>query len=259
MQLVELQRALQSHVIDGDATIADAIDSSAEISADTRLKIYFDAYRLRLIEALEANFPVLANFLGDEEFSKLTQLYLAVHPSRHYSIRWFGHHLAEFLAEYPDYREQPWLVELAEWEWAIAAGFDAGDAHPIVVDDLAVVAPDEWPTLHFIFHPSVKRATVNTNIVAIVKASAADQKLPTPKRSNAPSEWLVWRRNLTVQYRSLETDEAAALDTALRGEHFGAICETIAEHRDPDTAPLRAASLLKQWITEECVIELRRS
>jgi hypothetical protein len=45
----------------------------------------------------------------------------------------------------------------------------------------------------------------------------------------------------------MTTDEAAALDSALRGGNFGEICESLAEWLPDDEVPLRAASLLGAW------------
>lgn len=256
-QLLELQRNLQLHVLENDGAIANAVDSTASVSAETRLKIYYDAYRLRLIECLQANFPVLARLLGEEAFSRLAQQYLNDHPSQHYSVRWFGHRLVEFLSDHPEYVDRPWLKELAQWEWSIASAFDSLDATPLGIEALAAIAPDEWGTASFVFHSSVRRLTATTNIVAIAKAAADEKTLPDPG-SAGEAEWLIWRQQLIVQYRSLDTMEIAALDAAMKGENFGAICEVVANHCEPDDAPLRAASLLKRWLTDDCLIELHR-
>jgi len=249
--LVALQRSLQAHVIDGDDAIVNAIDCTDTVPADTRLKIYSDAYRLRLIEALEANFPALAKLLGDEAFSRVTQEYMTIHPSRHFSIRWFGHRLSEFLSESPDYRDQPWLGELANWEWKIATAFDAADTTLITIDDIARVSPDEWAELRFALHPSVQRISLATNVVSIVKAVATDSEIPTPTRLDATVDWLIWRQDLGVQYRSLEPAEAAALEAISVNATFGEMCEVIAEHAAEEDAPLQAASYLKTWLGEQ--------
>lgn len=249
--LARLQRDLQAHVIEGEDAIASAIDSTNDIPAATRLKIYFDAYRLRLIEALEANFPVLAKWLGEEQFSRMTQEYLANHPSRHFSIRWFGHRLPEFLRAFTDYRDQPWLAELAEWEWKISTAFDAADDTPLSAEDIAQVAPDAWADLRFALHPSVQRISLTTNVVAAMKAHAGDEAFPSPALLDSHGEWLIWRQDLTVQYRSLDAVETAALDAIAAGATFGEMCETIARLSDDESAPLRAATFLKAWLGDQ--------
>jgi hypothetical protein len=254
ISLATLQRQLQSHIIDGDAALADSIDSSAEIPATTRLRIYSEAYRLRLIEALQANFPALERLMGADEFSRMTQLYLSICPSRHFSIRWFGHELPKFLREFADYCEQSWWAELAEWEWKIAAAFDARDADALSITALANVAPDDWPLLRFEVHPSVQRIDLTTNAAAIAKAIGNDEPFPQPVQLAERGQWLIWRQDLGVRFRSLETAEAAALDALCNGATFGELCEAIGAHVDADAVPQLAAQLLRNWIEEKLLI-----
>lgn len=248
--LASLQRQLQSHVLSGDDTLAAQIESTDAVPASTRLAIYSDAYRLRLIEALQANYPVLDALLGSDEFARLTQLYLSAYPSRHYSIRWFGHRLAGFVRELDEFRAQPWLPEIADWEWKVATAFDATDAALLELDDLATVAPEDWSSLVLTLHPSVQTIAVTTNVAEIVKAAGNEQSLPEGKIGDEGA-WLIWRRDLAVQYRSLDPVEARALNTLATGATFEALCEAMAELMDADEVPQRAAQFLRTWIDEQ--------
>jgi hypothetical protein len=256
--LATLQRKLQRLIVDGDDVIASAIESSAAIPATTRLRIYSDAYRLRLIEALQANYPALERLVGADRFARLTQLYLSMNPSRHFSIRWFGHELASFLREFDECRDEPWLAELAEWEWKVATAFDASDAESLTASSLADLAPEAWPTLTFALHPSVQRIRLLTNAATIAKAAGADLSLPVPERfepgqldaSRHGTPWLIWRQDLVVRFRSLDAMEAAALDAVESGSTFGELCEAIAEYLDADAVPQQAATYLRTWIDE---------
>ena len=89
-----ITRAISNLARDPSARVV----SSAKTSASRRLAIYYDAYRLRLLEALDSNYPILHSWMGDDEFEKLGLAYLDAHPSTHFSIRYFGHRLSEFPA-----------------------------------------------------------------------------------------------------------------------------------------------------------------
>jgi hypothetical protein len=249
VSLVQLQRDLQAHVLDGSDDIEADIGSTelVLVSTSTRLAIYSDAYRLRLIEALESNYPVLAELLGADQFSSLARTYIDTHPSQHYSIRWFGHRLTEFLNG--SYANQPWLAELARWEWATAHAFDAADAASLTQADMATLAPDAWAQLMLRASPSLTHLQLNSNIVAIVKA-AAGEKLPEPQ-SSPTTEWCIWRQDLQVRYRSLDSVEAKIVDALHHGITFGELCESLTEHFPAEDVPLRAASYLKQWLDEQ--------
>lgn len=253
--LVQLQRELQAHVLAQDAAVVASICASDAIPAATRLQIYSDAYRLRVIEALASNYPVLAHVLGSQDFATLAQYYLAEFPSRHFSIRWFGDRLTEFVASDSRYREQRWLQELVRWEWATSCAFDAADMQQLIIEDIAAVTPNAWPALRFAAHPSLQRMQLSTNVIAMVKASVDGDTAPLPATLAATTEWCLWRTAFAVRYRSLDAAEAAAIDVLMGTGTFGDMCAALAAHIAADQVPLHATSLLKTWIDEEWLVK----
>lgn len=252
--LAQLQRDLQRHVIDGDAAIADAVKGTTAVPAATRLAVYSNAYRIRLADALGDNMPHLRELLGEDEFGAVAARYIEAHPSQFASIRWFGDRLAHELER--SHREQPWVAELARWEWALAASFDAQDAPTVGIEALATVAPGDWGELRLEFHPSVQQLELHTNAQALFKALADEQSAPEPAILQHPQSWLLWRQDLKTQYRSLEPAETAALATVRHGGSFGEMCEALCEWHDADEVPLVAAGMLKRWIVEDLLIGL---
>jgi hypothetical protein len=246
-QLRRLQRDLQDHLLGGHSAIADAIVDAPPLPIPERLGIYRNAYRVRLIEALDDTYPVLHAVLGDEVFLALGEEFVAAHPSVHRSIRWYGGELAEFLGQSPPYAEQPILAELALLEWTLAEAFDAADAEPVQRAVLSAVDASAWSELHFEFHPSLRRLHLCWNTTAVWQAMSHDETPPDPSCGEHAVPWLLWRQNLQNYFRSMAADEAAALDSALRGATFGEICETLGEWLPGDEVPLRAASLLGTW------------
>lgn len=255
--LARLQHDLQQHVLKGDAAILAAVNGSERVPAATRLAVYAEAYRLRLIEALASNMPRLQQLLGQQEFPVVAQMYIDRHPSTFTSIRWFGHRLGELLAQ--ERPAEPWLAELARWEWAIAAAFDAPDGEPMGFTHLAQFAPDDWPALAFQFHASVQSLQAATNAPALFKALTEEQPAPQPANLDEPQAWLIWRRELTTQYRSMDPAEAATLAVMREGGTFASMCETLCAWHDPEQVATQAATYLKQWITEDLIIEVQRT
>jgi hypothetical protein len=252
--LAHLQRDMQRHVLSGDAAIAAAVNGTAAVPAAIRLGVYSNAYRIRLADALGDNMPHLRAFLGEEEFQAVAARYIDEHPSQFASIRWFGDRLAHELQR--SHPEQPWIAELARWEWALAASFDAKDAATVGIESLAAVAPGDWGDLRLEFHPSVQLLELSSNAQALCKAFADEQAPPEPALLDSPQPWLLWRQDLKTQYRSLEPDEAAAFDVVRNGGTFADMCEALCEWHDVNTVPLTAAGMLKRWIVEELVTGL---
>ena len=252
--LAELQRDLQQHVLNGDAEIAAAVNGTDAVPVSTRLAVYSNAYRSRLAEALSDNMSHLRHVLGEEEFDTVANRYIDMYPSQVPSIRWFGHRFAEQLAA--SHRDRPWIAELARWEWALAASFDAQDAPAAGIESLAAVAPGEWGELRLEFHPSVQHLELNTNAQALFKALSEEQPAPEPAILDQPQSWLLWRQDLKTQYRSLEPAESAALAAVRDDGTFGEMCEALCDWHEADDVPLVAAGMLKRWIVEELIVRL---
>lgn len=247
--LAELQRAFQQHVLAGDERILQSIDATQRVPAATRLGVYYGAYRSRLVEGLAANMPRLRQLIGEGDFERLARSYIDEHPSRFASIRWFGDRLASSLAA--SHASQPWLAELAHFEWAIAAAFDAPNARPIDHAALGAIAPGAWGELRLELHPSMQRLQMRTNAPALFKALTEERMPPEPAPLPAPRPWLIWRRALQTQYRSLDDAEAAALGLMAEGGTFAQMCELLCEWHDEDDVPGQSAGMLQRWIADE--------
>ena len=250
--LAELQRDFQRHVMHGHERIVAAIDGTSNVPATLRLSIYSEAYRLRLTAALASTLPRLQQLLGEEQFAELAREYIDLCPSSFPSIRWFGDRVPQLLMKSAP--QQPWLTELATWEWAIAAAFDGADAEPVGIEALAAVAPEQWPSLTFQFHPTVQVLPMRTNAPVLFKALSADDAPPEAITVEEPQSWLIWREGLKTQYRSLSADESAALEVVRGGGSFEMLCDALCAWHDAEAVPAQAAGLLKRWVVEQMIV-----
>lgn len=242
--LAELQQAFQGSLLDAGAGVLARLRPTSRADPATLFAVYRDAYILRLAEALGDDHPALAKQLGPDEFAALTRAYAAAHPSRRPSIRWFGARLPAFLGETPPWSERPWLAELAAFERSLRDAFDAADAAPIGVEALASVPPEAWPGLRFRFLPSLRRLDLAWSVARTWKEDAP------PERLEAPVAWAFWRPELITEYRSLEPDEAWAIDAAASGAAFAELCDGLLRWHAADQAPARAAGLLRAWLDQ---------
>jgi hypothetical protein len=254
--LRRLQRDLQNYMLGEASGIEAAIVEAPPLPVAARLGIYHNAYRVRLIDALDDTYPVLHAVLGDDMFIAMGEEFVASHPSVHRSIRWYGRELSEFLGLYLPYAEQPILAELALLEWTLSEVFDAADAQPKPRAAFSAIDPSQWSELKFEFHPSLRRLHFRWNTAAVWQAMSREEAPPDPACAEHPVPWLLWRQNLQNYFRSMTADEAVALDTALRGANFGEICESLAVWLPDDEIPLRAASLLGAWADSGIIIAI---
>jgi hypothetical protein len=244
--LAQVQGVFQDYLLRGDRAIEAHVGGSARVPPAVRLAIYGDGYASRLAEALSNNYPALAALMG-EDFHALAHAYVRAHESPFFSIRFYGEHLAQFLAADP-YAQVPVLAELARWEWAVTGAYDAADTPVVTHAALAAVAPEQWAQMRFNWHPSVARLQLHWNAPQIWQAVTADAERPAVVFSEVAVPWLVWRQELTTYYRSLPVAEAAVLDAARSGWPFGELCELTSEHVGADAAALTAATFLRGWV-----------
>lgn len=248
--LATFQRALAAHVLDGTAPAAGLIDGGAHFSVTQRLAVYHQAYRLRLAEALAADFPVLHSLLGEAGFERLTAAYIAAQPSHSFTLRDFGAALPGFLGHHAPYRRRPWLKAAAAFEWTLLAAFDAADALPLTAADLAAVPAEQFARLRFRFQPALRLLRLAWNVPAAWRAVQTGASAPAPERLPAATCCLVWRREERVYFRTLPGDEAALLKALRSGRSFAAACGAMARAGTAQDAGRRAAELLSTWLAD---------
>jgi hypothetical protein len=256
--LRNLQQRFQDYLIGVSEDIEKDIVSTGDALAEHRLGAYYNAYRIRLIDCLAVDYSALEKYLGREAFEYLALDYLGHYPSTHPSVRWFGRHLPEYLRDVYRGDEQEFLYELASYEWAQTLVFDTADSDSLVqLDDIAALPPEAWPELGFRFKPAMRWLDLYWNVPPIENALDGGAEPPPKQRGEHPRRWLLWRRDLKTHWRSLEVHEAWAIEQAVAGADFAAICEGLLEWIDAEQVALVAAGFMKQWIGDQMLLSLQ--
>ncbi|MCY7388193.1 MAG: DNA-binding domain-containing protein [Burkholderiales bacterium] len=252
-----LQKQLQNYVLSGERDVLSEVMDGPRLDALGRLDVYATGYQLRLIEILDADYPALHVLAGDDLFDQLARAYIAAHPSVFPNARWFGLHLPQFLAGDAAFSAQTVLAEMARFEWAMNLAFDCTDDPILDIAELASLPGEAWSTVDFQLHSSMQRVELAWNVPAFWQAVTRAEDPPIPAQSPNAAAWMVWRRELTIYFRSLETDEAAALEALQGGGNFARICEILCDWHEPGQVPTTAMALLKRWIDEGLISGLR--
>jgi hypothetical protein len=247
--LSKLQYQFQTRVLDPRAAGTPLwVSAGGRADPVTQVTVYSHAYRARLQEVLTKDFPAVHMAIGDDDFYQLADAYIQAHPSKHFSLREFAQHLPEFIRQHAYHQERPWLTELACFEWTLCSAFDAADAPQLTEQSMAAIAPEHWPQLRFVAHPSLRLVNFAWNIPEMWKVLISDTPGEIHAIPDEQSYWLIWRDNLITRYRSLPVDEQHALNCLCTGENFDDICARLVEFNAAEHVPLRAATLLKTWI-----------
>ncbi|MDQ0707009.1 hypothetical protein QF043_005801 [Pseudomonas sp. W3I7] len=254
MRLTDWQLAFEQHLLSENSVansgFAATLLGGPTLDVDTGLAIYHNAYLSRLQEVLGHDFGAIWYWLGDDEFASLTEAYLRRYPSAHYSLRWLGERFPAFIVEHLVAEQSAPLAELARLEWAFTLAFDAPQGEPLALDDMAQLAPEEWPALQVTLAPSVQQMLCHFNTVAIWRASKDESEFPDSHALESAQICLVWRHHNVCHYRSLEPAEACALaGMVTTGWNFSELCEALVVTY-AEGAPLQAVTWLKQWIQD---------
>jgi len=217
--LAEEQRVLQRAILDAGRGARPALTGSS------RLDVYRNAYRVRLAGALRSNYPALARVMGDAEFDIAARRYAHARPSSHYSIRWHGAGLAEYL-------DGP-LADLARMEWALGLAFDARDAEPLAPERLSQIPVERWSELPVAMHPSVSVLDLAWVIEPHWQAMRKDANARTDPPRRGPHALFAWRRGLDAVWRSATLEEGRALLALHRRGSLAGACEAAGpEHEE---------------------------
>ncbi|PRA27011.1 HvfC/BufC N-terminal domain-containing protein [Pseudomonas poae] len=254
MRLTDWQLAFEEHLLaqssSANSGFAATLLGGPTLDVQTGLAIYHNAYRARLHEVLQQDFRAIRYWLGDDEFALLAEAYVHRYPSAHYSLRWLGERFPGFIGEHLVAEQSAPLAELARLEWAFTLAFDALQGEPLTVDDMALLAPEDWPGLQVTLAPAVQQLLCHFNSVAVWRASKEESVFPGSKTLESAQICLVWRHHNVCHYRSLEPAEACALaGMVTTGWCFAELCAELAVTY-AEGAPLQAVTWLKQWVQD---------
>ena len=188
--------------------------------------------------------------MGSDDFERLAIAYIDAHPSRYFSVRWFGANLDSFLSNTPPYTEYPILEEMARFEWLLASAFDAADVPTVRHEDLAAIPATRWPNLVFSFHPGLGRMDCRWNTVPIWQALVGGREPPDAEQASAAQAWLVWRTDLATRFRAIAFLEAEVLDCARGGASFADQCTILARDMAAEQVAAELASWLGVWVRD---------
>ncbi len=271
MKLAELQSLFQSAVLTGDAedvAILDVVAPPRDADRPTMMGVYVNAYRLRLAEFLDEDYPALRILLGDDDFEALVEAYIDENPSRLRNARWYTTRLPEFMRGSENWSANALAIGLALFERALTDAYDAADAPAQTIETLAEFSPQDWPRLGFTFHPSLRLIDVAAGVLDAYAAATADERDEEAARSAEEDEGAlehlpmaasesetiaIWRADLDPAYRQLDPDEYLALFEAMAGQSFGDICQLVAFQNEGQSATERLARFLVTWFSEGLV------
>ncbi|MCU0754467.1 MAG: DNA-binding domain-containing protein [Xanthomonadales bacterium] len=248
--LRSLQRCFLQALLDDDPALEDRVRGGPGLSPRRRVDLYRNAYRSRLVEALQALLPMSAAWLGADPFEAAATAYVAEHPPSTWRLDDYGHDFGDWLLRQdPDWRA---VADLARLEVALRRVFDAPDADTLSVAALLELGPDDWLQAVVDFVPACIRLCVTEGSVAAWHCLQAGERPATPREDDPEVALLVWRRDGRSGFRTLDPLHATLAERLASGESFAAA--GLAAGLDATGA----ATALFDWTRESLIASLRR-
>ncbi len=180
---------------------AEFIKPNDRLTAFERLQLYNRMYWFRLIDIMYEDNPGLRAVLGERQFTRLIEAYLAKYPSRSFTLRNLCERLPKFIREEPRWTAPHTALAhtVARFEWAQTVAFDSG-RHPVLTPADIVRTPParlrlglqpylsllalDYPVDDYVI--AVKRRdalrTEASNAVDAARHSTRTKHVPRPRR-----------------------------------------------------------------------------
>jgi len=263
MMPLTAEEEMQRESPDGKAmerVAASFIAPNSRLSSFERLEIYNRQYWFRVLSALTEDFPALRSVIGARSFEAMSVAYLTAHPSRSFSLRNLGSHLAEWLKSHPHYagRRARLAQDVARIEWAFVEAFDNAEHEALTLEQISTLDGNsrlglqphlrlvelEFPVDDLVLnlHQKDKRQTSEAGIRPEDDDGVA-AKLPTLRLKQT---WLAAHRvDHSVYYLRLKRGEFHTLNSIRAGRPLAEAIEAgITIARVPSA---RKPQLVREW------------
>jgi len=244
--LSALQKAFHDYLQGNSSAIEEKIMGKNAADVKRRLKIYQEAYQLRLLENLQKQYPVLYKWLGEKNFSDLSAAYEKTYTPDDVIMRRYGALLSTLLMK----QDEIFLSELARFEWAINEVLDeAPDVSLLSLTEIQRLSTEALLKATFSLQPALQCLSFDYPVPDFWQQCTKRRPRKIPLPSESPTDWIIWRKNLCPYYcriLPLEKKLLQALDT---GINFEGLCDTAAQEIPEEEAANTVAQMLMRWLS----------
>lgn len=182
-----------------------------------RFAVYRNNVHVGLVGVLAAKYPVCARLVGEEFFTAMARIYVADHKPVSPIMMHYGADFPAFIGDFAGARSVPYLSDMAALEAAWSVAYNAADASPVTLAEIAAIDPDVLPDLTLKPHPATGLITSDFPIGSIWAA----HQVPGVKVRAGAEAVLVTRPAMEVKVTVIPTADAAFAQDVLRGATVG--------------------------------------
>jgi hypothetical protein len=241
MSLLALQRDFRNWLT------TESADAGARLERGDApgLSIYLNNYRGSLMACLQESFETTRAWLGDGAFAAAAAYHIDRLPPHSWTLDAYALDLPDTFDHL--YSSDPEVAELARLECALGLAFIGRDSDAI---DPASLSDVNWDVASLHFVPTLNLLRVTTNAGAIWSAIVGGVQPSPAELLPRPTSIAIWRNGLTSTFRTLDEDEATALDHMIGGWCFGELCADLIGIHGETQGLAMAGALLGQWLQD---------
>lgn len=132
--------------------------------------VYRNTTPVALIETLRANYPVVAELLGDALFGETAFEFVHAHPATEPVLLGYGASFTTFLSARHWIVDLPYLPDVAAIERLRTEAHGAADLPVLALAGLAALGGEQWQNLRLRPHPATRVAWLSTPALTIWRA-----------------------------------------------------------------------------------------
>ncbi|MDD8018012.1 MAG: DNA-binding domain-containing protein [Bacteroidota bacterium] len=232
-------------------TALDNVLPSQTLQPMERIAIYRNMFYLRMVDAMEIDFPGVLHFLGEETFDKLIiEEYVQKFPSHSYTLNYLGKNFPRFIQE-SNIAEKEFLFELATLELAITTNMDEDESPVLTDDDVARVPVEKWEEVKIIPIAAFKLFEFDYAAGEYLDA-VLEKKEISSSPSRKKSYVMVYRNNYTTWHKNLAREEYTLLKSLSDGTTLGEGIALLLEEFSDSKEELqdKIFSWFNSWVTD---------
>ncbi len=229
------------------AEIGRVILPSKTLTSVERVGVYQGMYLLRMVEALENDYPAVAHFLGADAFGELVTAYVARHPSTSYTMNRLGDRFPDFVRTWR-VRRKAFVADLARLEALVTEVFDAPESPAWPAEAIARIPEDAW-TCAILRPIEALRLGAFAHPVNAYFQSVKDENHDHPSTGRKATWIAVYRKNYEVWRLDLGKPAFMFLSALVRGRPFGKAVAQAARGLQGSPGD-RLFGWLRDWVAE---------
>lgn len=191
-----------------------------------RFSVYRNNVVAALVNALRLRFPVTEQLTGPAFFAAMARDYAETTRPGSPVLIGYGGSFPEFIAGFAPAKGVSYLADVARLENLWWDAYHAADAYPVPASAMAMVAPEQWATMRFRFHPSV-RLMASPHAVASVWHAHHGGAAMAEVSTQAAEHVLVSRPAADVDLRRISAEAHDFLQALMSGARLGDAVEAV--------------------------------